>query len=62
MTRIEVELISGRKLKQTFDGSFTEVFASLNQLMITNGYLMIAGHLVAAGQIKSLHPIAAEGV
>ncbi|WP_281164728.1 hypothetical protein [Liquorilactobacillus sicerae] len=62
MTRVEVELINGGKFKQTFDGSFSEVFSSLNQLMITNGYLVIAGHLIAASQIKSLHPIAAEGV
>ncbi|MFT8726402.1 hypothetical protein [Liquorilactobacillus ghanensis] len=57
MTLIEFELVDGKRLYQEFDASFTEIFRQLNRLMISNGSVIVNGHLVAAGQIKSLRPV-----
>lgn len=57
MTVIEFELRDGHKLRQDFAGTFTDVFSRLNQFLIYSNWVMIAGHLVAADQIKSLRPI-----
>ncbi|ULQ48866.1 hypothetical protein [Liquorilactobacillus nagelii] len=57
MTVVEFELVDGKKLHQKFNTGFTEIFRQINRLMITNGSVMVDGHLVAASQIKSLRPL-----